>query len=235
MTAVLDTDFACFRQPKSDKEPKKNTQRRVSSLVGDARKRQLASIRLSNLVNIARFHRENGEVLDTMAWLKVIADTLASAPEGKHRANLEKDRKVRWWYGLDALSLDKAARDCGLEYTQKQITEALEEALASWRANPTQKPLGPYDIARMLGVTKETRRATKSSMVFAVDESKQDRDDYRRERKRQCKEDARRKNGAIPRAEYEANSLSRTKPWEAEGISRQAWYKRRKACQNSAA
>jgi hypothetical protein len=161
-----------------------------------------------------------------MTWLKVIANTLSSAPEGKHRENLEKDRKVRWWYGIDALSLEKAARDCGLEYTQKQIAEALEEALASWRANPAQKPLGPYDIARMLGVTKETRRATKSSMVFAVDESKQDRDDYRRERKRQHSEEARRKNGAIPRAEYEANSLSRTKPWEALGISRRTWERR---------
>ena len=32
-----------------------------------------------------------------------------------------------------------------------------------------------------------------------------------------------------PRAEYlEANSLSRTKPWVAEGISRTTWYDRRK-------
>jgi FixJ family two-component response regulator len=31
-----------------------------------------------------------------------------------------------------------------------------------------------------------------------------------------------------PRAEYEANSLSRTRPWEAMGISRRTWYRRGK-------
>jgi transcription initiation factor TFIIIB Brf1 subunit/transcription initiation factor TFIIB len=30
---------------------------------------------------------------------------------------------------------------------------------------------------------------------------------------------------AIPRAEYEANSISRAKPWEVMGISRATWYR----------
>lgn len=29
---------------------------------------------------------------------------------------------------------------------------------------------------------------------------------------------------AVSRAEYEANSLSRSKPWEALGMSRASWY-----------
>ena len=33
--------------------------------------------------------------------------------------------------------------------------------------------------------------------------------------------------GAKPRAQYEAESLARIKPWEAEGISRRTWYRRR--------
>lgn len=33
---------------------------------------------------------------------------------------------------------------------------------------------------------------------------------------------------ALPRAEYLANSLSRSKPWEALGISRATWYRRGK-------
>lgn len=36
----------------------------------------------------------------------------------------------------------------------------------------------------------------------------------------------RRANGCMTRAEYEGNSLSRNKPWEAEGISRRTWYRR---------
>jgi hypothetical protein len=33
---------------------------------------------------------------------------------------------------------------------------------------------------------------------------------------------------ATPRAEYEANSISRTKPWEALAISRTTWYRQGK-------
>jgi len=33
---------------------------------------------------------------------------------------------------------------------------------------------------------------------------------------------------AQPRADYEEQSLSRAKPWEAEGVSRATWYRRRK-------
>lgn len=33
---------------------------------------------------------------------------------------------------------------------------------------------------------------------------------------------------AVPRAEYEANSITRTKPWEALGMSRATWYRKGK-------
>lgn len=38
----------------------------------------------------------------------------------------------------------------------------------------------------------------------------------------------RRQAGAVEREEYEAGSLSKAKPWEAEGISRRTWYRRQK-------
>lgn len=41
----------------------------------------------------------------------------------------------------------------------------------------------------------------------------------------------RRKAGAIERAQYEAESISARKPWEAIGISRATWYRRRKNSQ----
>jgi predicted ArsR family transcriptional regulator len=37
-----------------------------------------------------------------------------------------------------------------------------------------------------------------------------------------------RRHVAQPRAEYEAQSLSRAKPWEALGMSRATWYRRGK-------
>jgi predicted DNA-binding transcriptional regulator AlpA len=33
---------------------------------------------------------------------------------------------------------------------------------------------------------------------------------------------------AVPRAEYEANSITRAKPWEALGMSRATWYRKGK-------
>lgn len=36
---------------------------------------------------------------------------------------------------------------------------------------------------------------------------------------------------AIPRAEYEANSITRAAPWEAMGISRRTWYNHGKPAQ----
>lgn len=33
---------------------------------------------------------------------------------------------------------------------------------------------------------------------------------------------------AVPRDEYEANSISRAKPWEAMGMSRATWYRKGK-------
>lgn len=50
----------------------------------------------------------------------------------------------------------------------------------------------------------------------------------RREKARLRREKERRAAGCVPREAYEAQSLSRMKPWEAEGISRRTWYYRRK-------
>jgi hypothetical protein len=44
---------------------------------------------------------------------------------------------------------------------------------------------------------------------------------------------ARRRKGVKPRAQYEAASLSRQRPWEAQGISRRTWERRRKAAAQS--
>lgn len=51
--------------------------------------------------------------------------------------------------------------------------------------------------------------------------------DMKRERERARGERRRREAGAIDRRIYEANSLSQLRPWEAEGISRRTWERRR--------
>src|SRR4051794_30162849 len=96
----------------------------------------------------------------------------------------------------------------------------------------------------MLCVTACERDVCRLWMIDAVDESKADRAVRRaaerrvrdRERKRANRAE---KGGSVTRDLYEAESLSRAKPWEAEGISRATWYRRNRetapaACYNPA-
>jgi hypothetical protein len=83
-------------------------------------------------------------------------------------------------------------------------------------------------LARLLNLTMADRISLGITTIGAIDCNKQKRAELRRERKRAYAEVRRRASGAKPRAEYEAESLSRTKPWERMGMSRSTWYARGK-------
>ncbi|WP_159718581.1 hypothetical protein [Geminicoccus flavidas] len=74
-------------------------------------------------------------------------------------------------------------------------------------------------IVEMLGITENEMRSCGFRHLVTLD--------IRREHDRQRQAKTRRAHGAVPRAEYEAQALNRIKPWEAEGISRATWYRRR--------
>jgi hypothetical protein len=79
------------------------------------------------------------------------------------------------------------------------------------------------DLGRILRVTDEERERLQLWNIWPIDLS---RHDHRiRERRKHAERDRRRreKRGAIPRDQ----ALSRTRPWEDEGISRATWYRRR--------
>lgn len=79
-------------------------------------------------------------------------------------------------------------------------------------------------LARLLNLTMSSRTALGITTIGAIDCSKQQRAELRRQRKRAYAEARRRASGTKPRAQYEAESLSRTKPWERMGMSRSTWY-----------
>lgn len=85
------------------------------------------------------------------------------------------------------------------------------------------------ELAHALGVflTFAVREALKLTTIGSVDVDKVGRKQRRAERSKARSTDRRRKGGAVARAEYEANSESRTKPWEAEGISKRTYYRRK--------
>jgi hypothetical protein len=105
------------------------------------------------------------------------------------------------------------------------VDEAIEHPLR-WKADTLgwALQLTAVDRAR-LGVTT----------IGAFDLGRSARAQRRKDQKRRRAEAERRAAGAKTRAEYLAGSLSRTKPWKAERISRRTWERRRKATAPSAA
>jgi hypothetical protein len=92
--------------------------------------------------------------------------------------------------------------------------------------------LGPYwysprSLGQHLELDDDTRDAASAWSIAACNVTEEERAQFRRDKRTAAEALRRRQNGAKPRAEYEAQSLSRTKPWEAEGISRRTWYRRR--------
>jgi hypothetical protein len=64
--------------------------------------------------------------------------------------------------------------------------------------------------------------------IGAVDCNKKQREKLRRGKARIRDMQRRRRAGAKPRAEYEADSLTRTQPWKELGISESTWRRRRR-------
>jgi hypothetical protein len=88
------------------------------------------------------------------------------------------------------------------------------------------------ELGELLALTDKERTHLKITTIGACDITKAQRARRRklrkRERDRQRKEIHRREQGALPRREYLKNSLSVLRPWEAEGISRRAWERKRR-------
>jgi hypothetical protein len=82
----------------------------------------------------------------------------------------------------------------------------------------------PASLGQNLELDDEDRERLQAWSIKAVDVSDEERVVINREKDRKAAERRRRKNGATPREQ----SLSRTKPWKAEGISRSTWERRRK-------
>jgi hypothetical protein len=106
-------------------------------------------------------------------------------------------------------------------FTKAQAIAVIDEAKATPRARKAD------ELACYLRLDYDTRQTLGITMIGAYDADKRERKRRRKERDRQAKERRRREKGAKPRAEYEAKSISRAKPWAAEGLSRAQWYRRR--------
>jgi hypothetical protein len=80
-------------------------------------------------------------------------------------------------------------------------------------------------LANLLHLTEAERHRLRITTIGACDLTKAERLGRRRLHARLRKQERRRAAGAKPRVDYEANSISRTKPWEMFQMSRASWYR----------
>jgi hypothetical protein len=130
---------------------------------------------------------------------------------------------VAWvWHNRKAAdqiwSVMNAARNMGREITEAEAAAIIEEA------SITRKRLSADNLARFLGVTYEQRQRVGLTTIGSINVSKRARKELRTRQNRLAHERRRRAMGMRPQSE----SLSRSKPWEKDGMSRRAWYRRNK-------
>lgn len=82
------------------------------------------------------------------------------------------------------------------------------------------------ELAWRYRVTRDERDRLGLTTIGAIDFGKAARTKRRNQRNRKAKTEARRKAGLKRRADYEAQSIERAKPWIEEGISRRTWFRR---------
>jgi hypothetical protein len=162
----------------------------------------LTSLRIADLrrLFLARYGRSLPDDDAGRADARIMAHHLA------RRSNAE--RRIVSWLELQAPWMKPVE-------VKALIAEVFSRPY-KWRADT---------LARRLNLTDAERRRLGITTIGAVDVDRAERLAHRRDRARQFKERRRRTQGAMPRAEYEAKSLSRTKPWEALGMSRASWYR----------
>jgi hypothetical protein len=83
-------------------------------------------------------------------------------------------------------------------------------------------------LGKHLRLTEDERWALNITTIEAHNVTPADRRRMRREMKTFKQRLRRRAKGVKPRVVYEDNSLTRTKPWKGQGISRTTWYRRRR-------
>jgi hypothetical protein len=130
----------------------------------------------------------------------IMAHHLAHGPDAGHRIGL--------WLGLWAPWMTSS--EAG-----KLITKVIAKPLR-WRA---------HKLGIRLRLTEAERTRLGITTIGSIEVTKAERLARRRLRDRLCKEARRRRAGAKVRADYEGNSITRTKPWERLGMSRASWYR----------
>lgn len=135
------------------------------------------------------------------------------------------DADADTWLAAAARDLQYShTRDEALRWAQKWTPGlSIEVVLTTLDAAEGRKPLTAALLGELLCVTAAERLALGLTQMRAFDRTKRQMTEERKMRDRERKRVARARAGATPRQE----SATAAKPWEAEGVSRRTWYRRR--------
>jgi hypothetical protein len=171
------------QHPKS--KPKRK--RRPSRFIGAP----LAFKKLRDVQRLARWRRDQGEIVDAQQFAWVLAKILhgskrsmeeTTATERAHLCRMSIDDSR---HGLDRLTLSRAIADANLgEFSDDEIMDVVH-AVAGWHEeHPHTGMISGKAIGRVLGIIAVERHGAECWNLLAVDESKADRKRRRDERNR---------------------------------------------------
>jgi hypothetical protein len=98
------------------------------------------------------------------------------------------------------------------------ILDEVEAYPRSWKSGT---------LGQLLNYSGPEWRRQRPRTIAPVDMTPEDRKDFSRILSNGKRKAKRARSGMKTRAEYESQSLSKTKPWVVEGVSRATWYRRR--------
>jgi hypothetical protein len=105
-----------------------------------------------------------------------------------------------------------------------QATDELIDVIN--RTPMPQRELSRQELGRRHNVTMQTYIDLGLKQIWPHDMTWDQMEEYRQARRKANQARWRRNHGAKPRTQYEGGSLTKNKPWLADGVSRRTWYRR---------
>lgn len=177
----------------------------------------------SHARNVVGFYVDNGVVFDVVRCGMAIGILRGSCPSGKTVDARRKPHRTQYWAPLDFMSLKDDLRSSGCMATDRQVAQALADALGWLEQCGSRFPTGRL-IGALLNLTMDVKYDAgwaKAPPFEAIDDSPMTRDMRRREMQRRATMARRRAAGMRDRTKSEAA----TKPWVVLGMSRRTYYR----------
>lgn len=197
---------------------------RTSALKGPTRRKTytLALIRLADLAALVRSRRSRDLLIDEEAFVRVAAFGIA-ALEGMH----QRIGKVH--PGLDILTARDFVLRTNVEIEAEILWSIVQDVSDRIKVRKSRFKMTAPLAGRLIHLMRDERDNLDIRTIEAIDEPAS----ARRARKADEKRKKDRARQRAKRAALAANSpkeqvaIEQAKPWEAQGISRRTWYRRR--------